>query len=63
VASGTKVRIVTDANVLFPASLRDTFFRAHEAGLIEIRLSVQIWDEVTRNLRTTGRMTAEQITR
>ncbi len=59
--AGTPPRIVTDANVLFPASLRDTLFRAHEAGLIEARLSAQIWDEVARNLRDTGRMTDDQV--
>jgi len=55
-------RIIADANVLFPASLRDTLFRAHEVGLIDVRLSTQIWEEVTRNLLSTGRMTQGQVT-
>jgi predicted nucleic acid-binding protein len=53
--------IIVDANALFPASLRDTLFRLQEAGIVEVRLSAQIWDEVTRNLLITKRMTAEQV--
>jgi predicted nucleic acid-binding protein len=63
VPAGSLPRIVADANVLFPASLRDTLFRAHEAQLVEVCLSAQIWDEVTRNLRDTGRMTDAQVAR
>jgi len=54
-------RIIADANVLFPATLRDTLFRAQEEGLVEVRLSMQIWEEVRRNLLSTGRMSAAQI--
>ncbi len=56
-------QIIADANVLFPASLRDTLFRAHEAHLVEVYLSRQIWAEVTRNLRKKGHMTDAQVTR
>jgi hypothetical protein len=38
-------------------------FRAHEAQLVEVCLSAQIWDEVIRNLRDTRRMTDAQIAR
>lgn len=48
---------VVDANVLFPLSLRDVLLRAVEKGLYRLRISQQIWDEVVRNLVTTGRMT------
>jgi len=50
-------RIVADANVLFPATLRDTLFRLQEEGIVEVRLSSRIWEEVTRNLVSTGRVT------
>ncbi|MDQ2831921.1 MAG: PIN domain-containing protein [Chloroflexota bacterium] len=53
-------RIVTDANVLFPATLRDTCFRLQEESLAEVRLSSLIWEEVTRNLVGTGRVTRTQ---
>jgi len=60
-SSSITPRIVADANVLFPATLRDTLFRADEEGLIEVRLSARIWEEVTRNLVSAGRVTATQI--
>jgi len=52
------VPVVTlDANVLFPASLRDLLLRAVESGLYKLALSREGWDEVARNLVKTGRMT------
>lgn len=39
--------VIADANVLFPASLRDTIFRISESGLARVRLSDAIWNEVT----------------
>ena len=51
---------VVDANVLFPLSMRDLLFRAVEKRLYRLRISHQIWVEVTRNLVATGRMTAER---
>lgn len=55
--------VIADANVLFPAVLRDTIFRISESGLARVRLSDAIWNEVTRNLLSTGRMTADALAR
>lgn len=55
--------VVLDANVLFPFTLRDTLLRAAAAGFYQVRWTDQILDEATRNLISTGRMTAEQATR
>lgn len=55
--------IVLDANVLFPASLRDILLRCVEKNLFRLRISQQIWDEVVRNLFSTGRLTSEQVAR
>jgi len=52
---------ILDANVLFPASLRDTLLRAARAGLYDAMWSGQILDEVSRNLIGTNRMTVEQV--
>ncbi len=41
---------VLDANVLFPMVLRDTILRCAAAGMLQIRWSSRILDEVTRNL-------------
>jgi len=41
---------VLDANVLFPASLRDTLLRAASAGLYQLHWSDEILDELYRNL-------------
>jgi len=51
--------VTLDANVLFPASLRDLLLRAMEHGLYRVAISRQGWDEVTRNLARTGRVTPE----
>jgi predicted nucleic acid-binding protein len=55
--------VVLDANVLFPASLRDLLLRCAEQRLYRLQISEQIWEEVARNLRTTGRLTEEQARR
>ena len=41
---------VLDANVLFPASLRDTLLRIASAGLYRLHWSDEILDELRRNL-------------
>lgn len=56
----TTFRVVLDANVLFPFTLRDTLLRAAYADLYQVRWSAEILDETTRNLIGTGRMTDEQ---
>lgn len=43
-------KVVLDANVLFPFSLRDTLLRAAERGLFQLYWSDQILEEVRRNL-------------
>ena len=53
-------RVVLDANVLYPFTLRDTLLRSAEAGLCQVYWSAQILDEATRNLVLGGRMTARQ---
>ena len=56
----TTFRVVLDANVLFPFTLRDTLLRAAYADLYQVRWSAEILDETTRNLIGTGRMTDQQ---
>lgn len=53
-------KVVLDANVLFPFSLRDTLLRAAGEGFFQLYWSKEILDETTRNLVGTGRMTNEQ---
>lgn len=55
--------VVLDANVLFPFMLRDTLLRAAAADFYQLRWSAQILDEMTRNLASTGTMTAEKAMR
>ncbi len=45
---------VLDANVLFPASLRDTLFRTADAGLYRLQLTDGILEEMRRNLVKKG---------
>ena len=52
-----------DANVLFPASLRDLLLRCVERNLYRLRISEEIWMEVVRNLGATVHMTPEQVRR
>jgi predicted nucleic acid-binding protein len=46
--------VVLDANVLFPASLRDTLLRAADAGLYRLQLTNDILEETRRNLVRKG---------
>ncbi|NER37404.1 MAG: PIN domain-containing protein [Oscillatoria sp. SIO1A7] len=48
---------------MFKATLRDTLLRAAEAKLYEVYWSETILDEVSRNLVSTGRTSAEQAER
>src|SRR5438874_9992279 len=43
-------KVVLDACVIFPASLRDTLLRAADAGLYRLHLTDDILEEVRRNL-------------
>lgn len=43
-------RAVLDANVVVPAPLRDTLFRAAHQGLYDVRLSADILEEMRRTL-------------
>jgi predicted nucleic acid-binding protein len=56
-------KVVLDANVLYPFSLRDTFLRAAAAGFFQIYWSEQILDEVLRNLVGKLQVTGEQAAR
>jgi len=49
------VPVVLDANVLFPASLRDTLLRTAAEGLFRPAWTATIWDEVLDNLTTKPR--------
>jgi predicted nucleic acid-binding protein len=53
-------KVVVDANVLYPFTLRDTILRAASKDLFQIYWSAQILDEFTRNLVASSRMTEEQ---
>lgn len=53
-------KVVVDANILYPFTLRDTILRAASKGLFQIYWSAQILDELTRNLVAAGRMTEVQ---
>lgn len=56
-------RVLLDANVLYPFSLRDTLLRAAADGFYQLFWSEQILDEVERNLVSKGRITIEQAKR
>jgi predicted nucleic acid-binding protein len=56
-------RVVLDANVLFPFTLRDTLLRAAEAGTYQAYWSDTILEEVRRNLVRTGTTTEQQASR
>jgi predicted nucleic acid-binding protein len=62
-APRTPFKVVLDANVLFPFSLRDTLLRAAAEGLFQIYWSEQILDEMQRNLISKGTVTEEQARR
>ena len=56
----TPFKVVLDANVLYPFSLRDTLLRAYIAGLYQLSWTDEIIDEACRNLVADKRMTDEQ---
>lgn len=56
-------RVVLDANVLFPFSLRDTLLRAADAGYYQLYWSEEILAEAQRNLVARGHITEEQAER
>jgi len=53
-------KVVLDANVLFPFTLRDTLLRAAADDFFQLYWSQQILDEMERNLVATGRVTNAQ---
>lgn len=55
--------VVLDANVLFPASLRDTLLRAASEGLYKLQCTEEILEEVRRNLVGKGIITEFQAQR
>lgn len=55
--------VVLDANVLYPASLRDTLLRLASASFFIPVCSDQILDEVERNIVNDGRATPESARR
>jgi predicted nucleic acid-binding protein len=56
-------RVVLDACVLYPFSLRDTLLRAAADGFYQLYWSPQILDEVTRNLVENRQMSQAQADR
>jgi predicted nucleic acid-binding protein len=56
-------RVVLDANVLFPFTLRDALLRGAEAGVYQLYWSEAILEEVRRNLVATGTTTEDQAAR
>ena len=53
-------KVVLDANVLYPFTLRDTLLRAADAGLFQLYWSDEILDEALRNLVGDGIVTVQQ---
>ncbi len=56
-------KVVLDANVLFPFSLRDTLLRAAAKDMFQLYWSDEILDEMERNLVSKGATTAPQAAR
>ncbi len=56
-------RVVLDANVLYPFSLRDTLLRAADAGLYQVYWSEKILEETLSNLVENNVMPVERATR
>ena len=57
------LRVILDANVLFPFTLRDTLLRAAADGYFQLYWSEQILEEARRNLVDSARITEEQALR
>lgn len=57
------VRVVLDANVLFPFTLRDTLLRAGAAGYLQVVWSDEILDEARRSLVRSGTLSEPQAAR
>ena len=58
------VSAVYDANILYPAPLRDLFIRVAQAGLVRARWTETIHDEWVRNvLKDNPRLSAERLAR
>src|SRR5450432_973678 len=53
-------KVVLDANVLYPFTLRDTLLRAASEGFFQIYWSKEILDEAVRNLIASETVTPEQ---
>src|SRR4051794_33154958 len=61
---GHPVTAVYDANILYPAPLRDLLIRIAQAGLVRARWTETIHDEWTRNvLKDNPRLSAERLIR
>jgi predicted nucleic acid-binding protein len=58
------VTAIYDANILYPAPLRDLFIRLAQAGLVRARWTETIHDEWVRNvLKDNARLSTERIAR
>jgi predicted nucleic acid-binding protein len=53
-------KVVLDANVLYPFTLRDTLLRAASEGFFQLYWSAEILDETVRNLIASETVTPEQ---
>ena len=53
-------KVVVDANVLFPFSLRDVLLRAAADDFFQLYWSGEILDEMERNLVATHMVTSER---
>jgi len=53
-------KVVLDANVLYPFTLRDTLLRAASEGFFQLYWSAEILDEAVRNLIASETVTPEQ---
>jgi predicted nucleic acid-binding protein len=61
---GHPVTAVYDANILYPAPLRDLFIRLAQAGLVRAKWTETIHDEWIRNvLEDSPQLSAERLTR
>ncbi len=56
-------RVVLDACVLFPSSVRDTLLRTADAGFYQVYWSDELLEEVQRNIVRRGTVSAEQAQR